>query len=116
MRSESTRPDIVALGSDQCQGDGAAIAVVGAEVVGRSSRSLVAQRTATTNSLLWRVHELDPARAPKARSRDLPKHQQALRAWLITLEAIAAELALEELEDTSPSRPGPRPTPSASPT
>ncbi|MDN5746590.1 MAG: IS110 family transposase [Nocardioidaceae bacterium] len=61
--------------------------------------TLVAQRTATINSLLWRVHELDPARAPKARSLDLAKHQQALRAWLTTLEGVVAELALDELDD-----------------
>lgn len=61
--------------------------------------TLVAQRTATINSLLWRVHELDPTRAPKARSLDLAKHQQALRNWLLTLEGVVAELALEELED-----------------
>src|SRR5699024_7545335 len=61
--------------------------------------TLVAQRTATINSLLWRVHELDPDRAPKPRSLDLAKHQQALRSWLVTLEGIVAELALEELED-----------------
>lgn len=61
--------------------------------------TLVAQRTATINSLLWRVHELDPAQAPKARSLDLAKHQHALRAWLITLEGVVAELALDELDD-----------------
>lgn len=59
--------------------------------------TLVAQRTATINSLLWRVHELDPTRAPKARSLDLAKHQQALRAWLTTLEGVVAELALEDI-------------------
>lgn len=61
--------------------------------------TLVAQRTATINSLLWRVHELDPARAPKARSLDLAKHQQALRAWLTTLEGVVADLALDELDE-----------------
>jgi transposase len=61
--------------------------------------TLVAQRTATINSLLWRVHELDPGRAPKPRSLDLAKHQQALRAWLVTLTGIVAELALEEIDD-----------------
>ena len=30
---------------------------------------------------------------------DLAKHQQALRAWLVTLEGVVAELALEELDD-----------------
>jgi transposase len=61
--------------------------------------SLVATRTRTINSLLWRVHELDPEHAPKPRSLDLAKHQQALRAWLDTLTGIVAELALDELED-----------------
>ena len=61
--------------------------------------ALVNTRTRTTNSLLWRVHELDPARAPKPRSLDLAKHQQALRAWLLTLDGVLAEMALDELED-----------------
>lgn len=61
--------------------------------------ALVNTRTRTINSLLWRVHELDPGRAPKPRSLHLAKHQQALRAWLLTLEGIVAELALEELDD-----------------
>lgn len=61
--------------------------------------TLVAQRTATINSLLWRVHELDPDHAPKARSLDLTKHQQALRVWLATLQGVVAELALDELDD-----------------
>lgn len=59
--------------------------------------SLVRQRTATINSLLWRVHELDPSRAP--RSLDLAKHQHVLREWLLTLEGIVAEMALDEIED-----------------
>ena len=61
--------------------------------------TLVAQRTAVINSLLWRVHELDPAHAPKAGSLDLAKHQQALRGWLTTLDGVVAELALDELDD-----------------
>jgi transposase len=61
--------------------------------------SLVANRTRTINSLLWRVHELDPGHAPKPRSLDLPKHQQALRSWLATLPGIVAELARDELDD-----------------
>lgn len=61
--------------------------------------TLVRQRTATINSLLWRVHELDPAHAPKARSLDLAKHQQSLKAWLSTLTGVVAELALDELAD-----------------
>ncbi len=43
---------------------------------------LVAQRTSTINRLLWRVHELDPAHAPKARSLDLAKHRRLLGDWL----------------------------------
>lgn len=61
--------------------------------------TLVAQRTATINSLLWRVHELDPERAPKPRSMDLAKHQNALQEWLATQAGIVAELALDELAD-----------------
>lgn len=61
--------------------------------------TLVRQRTATINSLLWRVHELDPARTPKARSLDRIKHQQGLRVWLETLEGVLAEMALDELAD-----------------
>jgi transposase len=65
--------------------------------------TLVGTRTRTINSLLWRVHELDPARAPKPRSLDLAGHQQALRAWLATIvggiDGVVAEMALDELED-----------------
>lgn len=61
--------------------------------------ALVATRTRTINSLLWRVHELDPAMAPMPRSLDLAKHQQVLRAWLVTLSGVVAEMALDELED-----------------
>ncbi|GAB3623530.1 hypothetical protein GCM10027418_16130 [Mariniluteicoccus endophyticus] len=62
--------------------------------------TLVRQRTATINSLLWRVHELDPEHEVKSRGLDLAKHQQALRAWLEQLpRSIVAELALDELAD-----------------
>ena len=60
---------------------------------------LVAQRTATINRLRWRVHELDPERAPKAASLDRAKHRQILGAWLITVPGLVAELACEELAD-----------------
>jgi transposase len=60
---------------------------------------LVAQRTATINRLLWRVHELDPERAPKARSLDLAKHRRLLSGWLDTQSGIVAELARDELAD-----------------
>ena len=60
---------------------------------------LVAQRTATINRLLWRVHELDHAQAPKARSTDLAKHQRILAEWLSTQSGLVAELAGDELAD-----------------
>ncbi len=59
----------------------------------------MAQRTATINRLLWRVHELDPERAPKARSLDLPKHRRILNDWLATMSGLVAELARDELAD-----------------
>ncbi len=60
---------------------------------------LVAQRTATINRLLWRVHELDPDHAPKARSLDLAKHRRILGDWLTTVPGLVAELARDELAD-----------------
>ncbi|WP_428833525.1 IS110 family RNA-guided transposase [Mycolicibacterium porcinum] len=60
---------------------------------------LVAQRTATINRLLWRVHELDPDRAPKPASLDRAKHRKLLSDWLGTLDGLVAELARDELSD-----------------
>jgi transposase len=60
---------------------------------------LVAQRTATINRLLWRVHELDPERAPKSRSLDLAKHRRILGEGLVTVPGVVAELARDELVD-----------------
>ena len=60
---------------------------------------LVALRTATINRLLWRVHELDPSRAPKPRSLDLIKHRRILGDWLVTVPGLVAELARDELAD-----------------
>jgi transposase len=60
---------------------------------------LVAQRTATINRLLWRVHELDPERTPKPRSLDLAKHRNLLGQWLATVDGLVAELARDELGD-----------------
>jgi transposase len=65
---------------------------------------LVQQRTRVINRLLWRVHELDPAWAPPARSLDLVKHQQALMDKLAGvpadgIAAVVAELARDELSD-----------------
>lgn len=60
---------------------------------------LVAQRTSTINRLLWRVHELDPQRAPKPRSLDSAKHRNLLGDWLATQPCLVAELARDELAD-----------------
>jgi transposase len=60
---------------------------------------VVAHRTATINRLRWRVHELDPERAPKAASLDLAKHRGVLAAWLDTVPGLVAELARDELAD-----------------
>jgi transposase len=60
---------------------------------------LVQQRTATINRLLWRVHEIDPAWAPPARSLDVAKQQQRLMDRLAGLPGIVAELARDELAD-----------------
>ncbi len=60
---------------------------------------LVAQRTATINRLLWRVHELDPERTPKPRSLDLAKHRRLLGDWLHAQTGIVAQLARDELAD-----------------
>jgi transposase len=60
---------------------------------------LVAQRTATINRLRWRVHELDPERAPQPGSLDRAKHCEMLRSWLETLPGLVAELARDELAD-----------------
>jgi len=56
--------------------------------------SLVSTRTRIINSLLWRIHELDPERAPAPRSLDRQVTQRALREWLVGLSGIVAELAL----------------------
>jgi len=60
---------------------------------------LVKVRTATINRMLWRVHELDPAMAPPARSLDRAKHQQALTDRLGAHTGLLAELALDELAE-----------------
>jgi transposase len=60
---------------------------------------LVGMRTATINRLLWRVHELDPALAPPARSLDTSKHQQTLAQRLAEVPGLVAELAREELAE-----------------
>jgi len=60
---------------------------------------LVQQRTSTINRLLWRVHELDPAAAPPAKSLDTVKQQNLLMNQLEGIDGLVAELAREELTD-----------------
>lgn len=60
---------------------------------------LVAQRTAMINRLRWRVHELDPERAPVRASLDRAKHRLLLGAWLAAVPGLVAELACDELAD-----------------
>ena len=62
---------------------------------------LVGHRTSTINRLLWRVHELDPSRAPKPRSLDLAKHRRLLGDWLADQPGLVAELARDELADVT---------------
>lgn len=61
--------------------------------------ALVANRNAVINRLLWRVHELDPAHAPRPTSLRYVKTQQEMRIWLATLPGLVAELARDELTD-----------------
>lgn len=61
--------------------------------------ALVAYRTAVSNRLLWRIHELDPSHAPKAGSLGIFKTQTALQIWLSTQPGLVAELARDELAD-----------------
>jgi transposase len=60
---------------------------------------LLRHRTATINRLRWRVHELDPSWAPKAKSLDLARHQDALAGRLDGVGGVVAELARDELAD-----------------
>ena len=61
--------------------------------------TLVQQRTATINRLLWRVHELDPAWDPPGRSLDIAKQQNLLMDKLTGIAGVLAELARDELTD-----------------
>ena len=60
---------------------------------------LVKHRTAMSNRLLWRVHELDPTHALAPRSLVWRKNQDALAAWLAPQTGIVAEIARAELDD-----------------
>jgi transposase len=62
---------------------------------------LVDQRTATINRLRWRVHDLDPDRAPTRRAFRFTVHREALGDWLATQHGLSAELGRDELDDIS---------------
>lgn len=62
--------------------------------------ALVKMRTATINSVLWRVHELDPEYEIPVKGLVLTKHQQGLQRWLSGLpSSVVVELAMDELTD-----------------
>jgi transposase len=60
---------------------------------------LVVQRTAVINRLLWRLHELDPAQAPKPSSLRSASTRARLHSWLASQPGLVAELACDELAD-----------------
>jgi transposase len=60
---------------------------------------LVDQRTATTNRVQWRIHELDPVRSTNLRPLIYAKNRDPVAAWLAELPGLVAELACDELND-----------------
>jgi transposase len=60
---------------------------------------LVGQRTSTICRLLGRIHELDPAQAPKPGSLNRATARAPLAAWLAMQPGLLAELARDELAD-----------------
>jgi transposase len=60
---------------------------------------LVEQRTATTNRVQWRIHELDPVRSTRLKPLIYAKHRDPIAAWLAKQPGLVAELACEELND-----------------
>lgn len=59
---------------------------------------LVAQRTATINRLIGRIHLLDPVH-PMPANWNVQKAHRALGEWLATQHGLVAELARDELQD-----------------
>jgi transposase len=60
---------------------------------------LISQRTATINRLVWRVHELDPARSGKPGSWISACNRESLLSWLADQPGLVAELAADEIID-----------------
>ena len=61
--------------------------------------TLVAQRTATINRLLWHIHEIDPSYEIPPRSLDRIVQQDRVQAWLQQVSGVLGELARELLTD-----------------
>lgn len=60
---------------------------------------LVSHRSALSNRLLWRVHELDPCQTPKPGALSKGIYQKAVHSWLETQHGLVAELARDELAE-----------------
>jgi transposase len=60
--------------------------------------ALVAERTRTICRLRWRLHELDPALDPTARSLDRPRNLTRLSERIADLEGLVARLARSDIE------------------
>ncbi|HZN79302.1 MAG TPA: transposase [Mycobacterium sp.] len=58
---------------------------------------LVEQRTATTNRVQWRIHELDPLRSRNLKPLIFAKNREPVAAWLAELPGLVAELGCDEL-------------------
>lgn len=60
---------------------------------------LIKHQSSTMYRLLWRIHELDPSRAPKTGSLGRAKTVRELGSWLVCQPGLVAELARDELAD-----------------
>lgn len=60
---------------------------------------LIKHRSSTMYRLLWRIHELEPSRAPKTGSLGRAKTVRELGRWLVCQPGLVAELARDELAD-----------------
>jgi len=61
--------------------------------------ALVEQRTAVTNRVQWRIHELDPVRSTSLKPLIYAKHRDPIAAWLAKKPGLVAEFACAELAD-----------------
>jgi transposase len=61
--------------------------------------TLVAQRTASVNRLLWHIHEIDPGFKISPRTMNRTKQHKRVGTWLATQSGVLVELAAELLTD-----------------